>query len=133
MIITIIIITSWRARRCPWKKKFWKKIFDFFLAYITPRPPLSIYSIEHGLKFCPNMCRHFSPRFYPLYMFFFFLSRTFLGFRPINILGCLERKHIEVCCLRRFEKLVGKYSCSKIQPVFLVVFLLYIIRLFPHI
>ena len=39
-----ILVTSWRARRCPWKKKkFWKKKFGFFLAYVTPRPPLSVH------------------------------------------------------------------------------------------
>ena len=36
-----ILQTSWRARRCPWKKM--KKKIQLFLAYYTPRPPMSVH------------------------------------------------------------------------------------------
>ena len=34
------------------KKNFEKKMLDFFLAYVTPRPPLSVHK-----KFQPNRSR----------------------------------------------------------------------------
>ena len=44
------LLTSWKARRFPWKKRehFWKKNIgkkiSFFLAYSTPRPPMSVHT-----------------------------------------------------------------------------------------
>ena len=48
-----IYITSWRARRCPWKKNFEKKNFGFFLACFSLRPPMSVHK-----KCQPNRSSH---------------------------------------------------------------------------
>ena len=37
----IVLTSSRRARGCPWKKKFEK--MSNFLAYNTPRPPMSVH------------------------------------------------------------------------------------------
>ena len=40
-------ITSWRTRRCPWKKNWtnnFRKIIRIFLAYNIPRPPMSVHT-----------------------------------------------------------------------------------------
>ena len=38
----VILNTSWRAGRCPWKKKFIFK--NYFLAFVTPRVPMTAYN-----------------------------------------------------------------------------------------
>ena len=43
----IVLTSSRRARGCPWKKKFEK--MSNFLAYNTPRPPMSVHK-----NFQPN-------------------------------------------------------------------------------
>ena len=56
-------ITSWRARRCLWKKKKkLKKNFEFIFAYNTPRPPMSVHE-----KFQPNWSRRLAGYMQPIY------------------------------------------------------------------
>ena len=37
----VILNTSWRAGRCPWKKK--NNFKNYFLAFVTPRVPMTAY------------------------------------------------------------------------------------------
>ena len=41
-IISVIYVTSWRARRCPWKKK-WRKKFELFSAFATHERPQKLF------------------------------------------------------------------------------------------
>ena len=64
----LLSVTTWRARRCPWKKKL-KKID--FLSYNTPRPPMSVY-------------KNFSPAIRNIYERLVLLYRRFMVIWSFN-------------------------------------------------